>query len=273
MGIHVLDSPAVHERSRVPTPARRCQRRPVPAQRLYAAARRDQLRKRPMHGDVCVAAAELARLLPARGDVWCRTGPVRRCVERKPAVSTSLALGFKAPALWPLCVASEGRNKPLALAPGDMLIYRGADVPHWREPFTGEYRVQTFLHYVDAHGSYTDSSTTAASASAPSTSSPCNGIFGGRRALGSSTRRRPWVRMRPAPAAAGYVSAIAMVNMADNNGCRARWDYLSVSNSHRKCVSFPLTFLRSRRKLCDRPRSSAVALSFNITHSVRCSRK
>ncbi len=117
------------------------------------------------------------------------------------------------------------------------------------------------------------SSTTAASASAPSTSSPCNGIFGGRRALGSSTRQRPWVRMRPAPAAAGYVSAIAMVNMADNNGCRARWDYLSVSNSHRKCVSFPLTFLRSRRKLCDRLRSSAVALSFNITHSVRSSRK
>ena len=71
-------------------------------------------------------------------------------------ISTSLALGFKAAALWPLCVASEGQDKPMALALGDMLVYRGADVPHWREPFTGEYWVQTFLHYVDAHGQYTD---------------------------------------------------------------------------------------------------------------------
>ncbi len=273
MGIHALDIPAVHERSRVPTPARRCQRRPVPAQRLYAAARRDQLRKRPMHGDVCVAAAELARLLPARGDVWCRTGPVRRCVERKPAVSTSLALGFKAPALWPLCVASEGRNKPLALAPGDMLIYRGADVPHWREPFTGEYRVQTFLHYVDAHGSYTDFKHDGRERISPFDKLTMQRHFRRPASLGQFNKAATVGPDAPCPWAAGYVSAIAMVNMADNNGCRARWDYLSVSNSHRKCVSFPLTFLRSRRKLCDRLRSSAVALSFNITHSVRSSRK
>ena len=71
-------------------------------------------------------------------------------------ISTSLALGYKADRLWPLCVQADGADKPLELAPGDMLVYRGADVPHWRETFTGEWWVQTFLHYVDANGQYTD---------------------------------------------------------------------------------------------------------------------
>lgn len=71
-------------------------------------------------------------------------------------ISSSLTLGFKAPAAWPICVQADGEDKSLALMPGDMLVYRGADVPHWRETFTGEYWVQTFLHYVDAHGQYTD---------------------------------------------------------------------------------------------------------------------
>lgn len=71
-------------------------------------------------------------------------------------ISTSLTLGFNAPGLWPLWVTADGEDKPISLAPGDMLVYRGADVPHWREPFQGEFWVQTFLHYVDAAGQYTD---------------------------------------------------------------------------------------------------------------------
>lgn len=71
-------------------------------------------------------------------------------------ISTSLTLGFSAADFWPLWVAAEGKDKPISLAPGDMLVYRGADVPHWREPFQGEFWVQTFLHYVDANGQYTD---------------------------------------------------------------------------------------------------------------------
>jgi hypothetical protein len=71
-------------------------------------------------------------------------------------VSASLSLGIRAPSLWPLCVHADGQDKPIGLAPGDMLIYRGADVPHWREAFQGEWCAQVFLHYVDAAGSYTD---------------------------------------------------------------------------------------------------------------------
>lgn len=70
-------------------------------------------------------------------------------------ISASLTLGFRAPSLWPLGVHTEGEDKSVGLAPGDMLIYRGADVPHWRDQFSGEWWVQTFLHYVDANGQFT----------------------------------------------------------------------------------------------------------------------
>ena len=34
---------------------------------------------------------------------------------------------------------------------GDMLIYSGCELEHWREPFTGEYCVQVFTHYNKAN--------------------------------------------------------------------------------------------------------------------------
>ena len=33
------------------------------------------------------------------------------------------------------------------LKPGDMLVYKGTDLEHWRKPFTGKNCVQVFLHY------------------------------------------------------------------------------------------------------------------------------
>jgi hypothetical protein len=33
------------------------------------------------------------------------------------------------------------------LSPGDMLIYHGCELEHWREPFTGKECGQVFLHY------------------------------------------------------------------------------------------------------------------------------
>jgi hypothetical protein len=42
---------------------------------------------------------------------------------------------------------------------GDLVIYRGCEVEHWREEFIapeGSYHIQVFLHYVDANGPYAD---------------------------------------------------------------------------------------------------------------------
>ena len=36
------------------------------------------------------------------------------------------------------------------LKPGDMLVYKGCDVEHWREAFEGDNCGQVFLHYNDA---------------------------------------------------------------------------------------------------------------------------
>ena len=37
---------------------------------------------------------------------------------------------------------------------GDMLIYSGCDLEHWREPFEGKVCSQVFLHYNHANGPY-----------------------------------------------------------------------------------------------------------------------
>jgi hypothetical protein len=56
---------------------------------------------------------------------------------------------------WPIFM--EGNS--IDLDPGDMAIYRGCDLTHWREKFTppnseDAWHVQGFFHYVDANGPY-----------------------------------------------------------------------------------------------------------------------
>ena len=36
---------------------------------------------------------------------------------------------------------------PIHMKPGDMIVYRGGLVEHWREPFLGNNHAQCFLHY------------------------------------------------------------------------------------------------------------------------------
>ncbi len=80
---------------------------------------------------------------------------LRRHVDRPSCeISTSLTLGMSAPRPWPLCLESNGKSLAVNLAPGDMLLYRGVDLPHWREPFEGTHWVQVFLHYVRADGPF-----------------------------------------------------------------------------------------------------------------------
>ena len=63
-------------------------------------------------------------------------------------VSTTLHLGGDP---WLLYVDPSGRigqaGIKIDLKPGDMLIYSGGDLEHWREEFRGKDCVQVFLHY------------------------------------------------------------------------------------------------------------------------------
>ena len=42
------------------------------------------------------------------------------------------------------------------LKTGDMLIYKGTQLEHWREPFNGNECAQVFLHYNDIKSTPTD---------------------------------------------------------------------------------------------------------------------
>ena len=43
---------------------------------------------------------------------------------------------------------------PITLEVGDMLVYSGCELEHWREPFEGEYCAQVFLHYNNIDGPF-----------------------------------------------------------------------------------------------------------------------
>ena len=66
-------------------------------------------------------------------------------------VSTTLNLGVDD---WPIFLEPSGETGKegvkIDMQPGDMLVYKGCDVEHWREEFTGENCGQVFLHYNDA---------------------------------------------------------------------------------------------------------------------------
>ena len=44
---------------------------------------------------------------------------------------------------------SKAKGIKVNLEPGDMLVYRGCELEHWREKFKGTECVQVFLHYND----------------------------------------------------------------------------------------------------------------------------
>jgi hypothetical protein len=71
-------------------------------------------------------------------------------------VSATIPLSYDCPAIWPLFLETSERVIPVELEPGDALIYKGIELPHWRERFAGERQVQVFLHYVRKDGEYSD---------------------------------------------------------------------------------------------------------------------
>ena len=69
-------------------------------------------------------------------------------------ISTTINLGGDS---WPIYLEPSGEKGKegikVNLNPGDMLIYRGCELEHWRETFEGDNCGQVFLHYNDANSS------------------------------------------------------------------------------------------------------------------------
>ena len=53
-----------------------------------------------------------------------------------------------------ITVSSQNKGVRVNLKPGDMLIYSGCELEHWREPFEGQLCGQVFLHYNHADGPF-----------------------------------------------------------------------------------------------------------------------
>ena len=63
-------------------------------------------------------------------------------------ISTTMNLGGNS---WPIYLEPSGKEGmkgvKIDLKPGDMLVYSGCELEHWREKFKGKDCVQVFLHY------------------------------------------------------------------------------------------------------------------------------
>ena len=63
-------------------------------------------------------------------------------------ISTTINLGGDN---WPIYLEPSGLNSKkgvkINLKQGDMLVYKGCELEHWREKFKGDECIQVFLHY------------------------------------------------------------------------------------------------------------------------------
>jgi hypothetical protein len=50
----------------------------------------------------------------------------------------------------------NGEKKAVYLWPGDLIVYKGDTLNHWRDAYQGQRQTQAFLHYVDKFGNYRD---------------------------------------------------------------------------------------------------------------------
>ncbi len=76
-------------------------------------------------------------------------------------ISTTIPLGFDVSNVeekdynWPIWVENYKKEPIIApLQPGDLLIYRGCELNHWRDEFKGLHQAQVFCHYNNKNGPF-----------------------------------------------------------------------------------------------------------------------
>ena len=81
---------------------------------------------------------------------------LKRHVDRDACeISATLCLGYDSEENWPMFVKKQnGEEIGLDLSPGSIIVYRGCDIEHWREPFKGKNHAQVFLHYNEKNGEF-----------------------------------------------------------------------------------------------------------------------
>lgn len=80
----------------------------------------------------------------------------RHCDRAACEISISINLSQAPDEPWPLHLQFGQHDVCVKLKPGDAVLYRGIELPHWREPYAGECYAQLFLHYVDQDGPFAE---------------------------------------------------------------------------------------------------------------------
>ena len=71
--------------------------------------------------------------------------------------SVTLCLGGEYENPWSIWIKDyAGKSHEVALDEGDMVVYHGTELEHWRDKFDGNTQYQLFLHYVDSEGEFKD---------------------------------------------------------------------------------------------------------------------
>ena len=75
----------------------------------------------------------------------------------RPSCEYSTTICLESTHLWDFYIEDRsGKKHILKLNPGDMCVYSGCELEHWREPYKGIQQIQCFLHYVNSNGKYKD---------------------------------------------------------------------------------------------------------------------
>lgn len=71
----------------------------------------------------------------------------------RPSCEYSATISIQYDHSWEIYIKDlTGNINKVLLDPGDMCVYKGCEVEHWRDPYKGSEFKQMFIHYVDAHG-------------------------------------------------------------------------------------------------------------------------
>lgn len=86
------------------------------------------------------------------GRIYWNGSIMKKHIDR-PSCEYSVSMCISVdPTPWPIWMDKE----EVILQPGDMVVYKGSEVEHWREPYTGKEQIQLFFHYVDANGPHAE---------------------------------------------------------------------------------------------------------------------
>jgi len=80
----------------------------------------------------------------------CFNGAELKPHKDRPSCEYSVTLNLSQTHPWTIYMGKRG----VVQKPGDAVLYKGCEIEHSRQTFTGDEYVQVFLHYVDAEGPY-----------------------------------------------------------------------------------------------------------------------